>query len=76
MEGQRTPSIQNQVVLRIERDRVSAVEPQLAGSPDLISAQRATVGVDGFRVLALQTPQHRVVATMTVASRAERAKQL
>ena len=52
-----------------------AVEPQLAGSSDLVGTQGSAVGVDGFWVLTLQTPQHGVVAAVTVAGRAERAEQ-
>ena len=67
MERQRTAAIQNKITFRIEGDWVRAIEPQLTSPLDLVGAERAGSGVNGFWILALKAPQHGVVAAMAMS---------
>jgi hypothetical protein len=67
MEGQRPAAVQDQVVIRVEVDFMRAAEPKPARPADLGGSLWTPGDVDRVRVGALQTPEHRVVAAVTMS---------
>ena len=74
--GQPQPSVQDHVVVEVDADLVGAVESDPGALGDLGDPEGTEAGVDGLRVLALQAPEHRLVAAVAVSGGAERAEQL
>ena len=74
--GQPQPPVQDHVVVEVDADLVGAVEADPGALGDLGDPEGTEAGVDGLRVLALQAPEHRLVAAVTVSGGAEGAEQL
>jgi len=54
VEGQPAPTVQDEVVVGVERDWLRAGQPQLTRALDLGGSNRSAVGVGGFWILTIQ----------------------
>jgi len=76
VEGQKLVGLEDDVTVKHELNCPFATEHQFVRIDDPIEELVLTIGIDGFRLFALQPPDHRPIGVVAATGRGERPVEL